>query len=71
MKTPKDFAARFYGPPNCQEHHYVFTATSAAKARWAARRIATEKDWRLVEVFLVPDRERFKEWYGNHVTVTL
>lgn len=67
----KDFAARFFGAPNCTEHHYVFTATSAAKAKWGAKRIAAEKDWRLVEVFLVPDRERFSEWFNNHITVTL
>lgn len=70
-KRVKDFAVRFYGKPDCQEFHYVFSASSAAKARAGAKTIAAEKDWRLVELFPVPDEQRFASWYTNHLSVTI
>lgn len=73
MSTMKDFFARFFSrDKELSEHHYVFTASSEAKAKWGAKRIATEKGWRLVNVDRIEpsQKEDFRSAYQNHITVT-
>lgn len=69
----KDFFVRYFSRDRqLNEQHCVFSATSAAKAKDGAKRLAAENGWRLVNIDPIRAEEKhlYSNAYQNHVAVT-